>query len=132
MNRKKKKCGCISWLSLTIPDIQLARDFYQHVVGWTTKSSKDQDEKHSSTRFEMQMDNETVAAEIVASTTSASEKKGGIPSVWILHLPVGDLVESLKRVNQYGGTVVQEYTADGTHHAVIRDAIGVHLAIQSY
>ena len=53
----------------------------------------------------------------------------GIPSVWLIHLPVGDLVESLRRVNAGGGEVINEFVK--AEYAVVRDPVGVYLALQT-
>ena len=53
----------------------------------------------------------------------------GIPSGWILHLPVDDFAESLRQVREGGGEVVGEVT--GARHAVIRDPVGVYVALQA-
>ena len=52
----------------------------------------------------------------------------GIPPVWLLSLPVGDLAESLRRVRVGGGEVIKGSTAAG--HAVVRDPVGVCLGLQ--
>ena len=36
-----ERLGCISWLSLTVPDASSSRDFYEHVVGWTRQVHRD-------------------------------------------------------------------------------------------
>ena len=41
--RQNERLGCISWLSLTVPDALSSRDFYQHVVGWNAKSIETED-----------------------------------------------------------------------------------------
>ena len=52
-----------------------------------------------------------------------------VPSVWLIHIPVGDFAESLRRVGEGGGVVVKEY-AD-LNYAVIRDPVGVHFALHA-
>lgn len=117
--------GCISWLSLTVPDPKSSRDFYQHVVGWNAKSIEMGDSKGQFTSFEMQGENEIAASEICQHR---SEHKG-IPSVWLIHLPVDDLVESLRRVSEGGGEVIKESAEE--KYAVVRDPVGVYLALRS-
>ena len=55
----------------------------------------------------------------------------GLPPVWLIYLPVGDLAESLRRVQEEGGTVVKAARANdaGYTYAVIRDPVGVYLAL---
>lgn len=122
---QNERVGCISWLSLTVPDAVPSRDFYQHVVGWNAKSIEMEDSEGQFTSFEMQGDNEIAAAEICQYR---SEHKG-IPSVWLIHLPVDDLVESLRRVSEGGGEVIKEYAE--AKYAVVRDPVGVYLALQA-
>ncbi len=55
----------------------------------------------------------------------------GLPAIWMIYLPVGDLAESLRRVREGGGKVIKETRgADGKHaSAVIQDPVGVWLAL---
>ncbi len=119
----KQRLGCISWLSLTVPDALLSRNFYQRVVGWNAKSTEAS--KRNVARFEMQIDNETTAAEIC----QICNVQNGIPSVWLIHLPVGDLDQSLEIVTESGGEVIRELVE--SKYAVIRDPVGVYLALQA-
>ena len=116
--------GCISWLSLTVPNALASRDFYQHVIGWKAKSIEEQKSDELTVKFEMQIDNETIAAEIV----QLSGEQINIPSVWLIHLPVGDFDESVRRVNQGGGELVKEFAEP--KYAIVRDPVGVYLALQ--
>jgi predicted enzyme related to lactoylglutathione lyase len=54
----------------------------------------------------------------------------GIPPVWLLHLPVGDLAESLLRVEEEGGKVLHS-RGDPPSSAVIQDPVDVSLILQS-
>lgn len=122
---QKEQVGCISWLSLTVPDAKSSRDFYQHVVGWNAKSIEMGNSKGQFTSFEMQGENEIAASEICQHRC---EHKS-IPAVWLIHLPVDDLVESLRRVSEGGGEVIQEFAEE--KYAVVRDPVGVYLALRS-
>ncbi len=44
-------------------------------------------------------------------------------------MPVDDLVESLRRVSEGGGEVIKEYAE--AKYAVVRDPVGVYLALQA-
>ena len=123
-SRQNKHFGSISWLSLTVPDTLSIRDFYQKVVGWNAKPIGSENSEGSSAKFEMQIDNETSAASICQSR----DEPNGIPSVWLIHLPVGDLVESLRRARELGGEVINEFTEE--QYAVVRDPVGACLALQ--
>ncbi|MEM9996298.1 MAG: VOC family protein [Bacteroidota bacterium] len=112
--------GRIAGLTLTVPDALASRDFYEHVVGWraTTVEPGEAD----AVRVEMQSAEGTVAADL-------RQRRGaqqGLPPVWLIHLPVGDLAESLRRVVGGGGAIVEKTT----HYAVIQDPVGVALALQ--
>ncbi len=121
----KERLGCISWLSLTVPDALSSRDFYANVVGWNAKAIETVDSEGHVTRFEMQIDNETAAAEI----RQLRSEEEGIPSIWLIHLPVDDLAESLRQVSEGGGEVIEEI--DEARYAVVRDPVGVYFALQT-
>ena len=123
--RQNERLGCISWLSLTVPDALSSRDFYQNVVGWNAKPIETENSEGHFAKFEMQIDNETAAAEICQFRS----EQNGIPSVWLIHLPVDDLVESLRRVSEGGGEVIKEFAE--AKYAVVRDPVGVYLALQT-
>ena len=54
-----------------------------------------------------------------------------LPPVWMIHLPVSDLAESLRRVPEEGGTIIKAAQGnDGEYvSAVVQDPVGVHLAL---
>ena len=122
---QNERFGCISWLSLTVPDATSSRDFYQNVVGWTAKSIKTEGSEGCDAKFEMQIDSETTAAEI----RQFRNGQNGVPSVWLIYLLVDDLLESLRRVDEGGGVVIEEL-AD-PRRAIVRDPVGVYLGLQS-
>lgn len=117
--------GCISWLSLTASDAESSRDFYQRVVGWKAKSVSTENREGHATAFEMQVDDGASAAEVCQS----QDEQKTLPPVWLIHLPVGDLAESLRRVREAGGEVIQE--SGETKQAVVRDPVGVYFALQA-
>jgi predicted enzyme related to lactoylglutathione lyase len=55
----------------------------------------------------------------------------GLPPVWMMYLPVGDLAESLRRVPAEGGRVIK--TVEGKTgdyaYAAVQDPVGVFLAL---
>ncbi len=55
----------------------------------------------------------------------------GLPPVWMIYLPVGDLAESLRRVREEGGEVIKATRgADGEYvHAAVQDPVGACLAL---
>ena len=95
-------------------------EFYEQVVGWSAAPAGIEGER------EMRRPDGVAAAEICPF----NDDNEGIPSVWILHLPVDDFAESLRQVREGGGEVVGEAT--GARHAVIRDPVGVYVALQAH
>ena len=115
VNLEQARCGKICWLTLASSDAAKSRDFYQQVVGWQTGES---DSNADGARSEMKLDDGTIAAGI-----QQGEATQNVPTVWIVHVPVDDLVTSLQRVKDSGGEVLWENTGDGT--AIIRDPVSV-------
>jgi predicted enzyme related to lactoylglutathione lyase len=111
--------GHISWLTLVVSDVSTACRFYEQVVGWSTASA-DVDGG-----FEMRRPDGVSAAEIC----HAGGDNAGIPPVWLLRLPVDDFEESLRLVREGGGEIIKGSTDTG--HAVIRDPVGVCIALQA-
>jgi len=113
------RIGCISWLSLVVADVSSMCAFYEQVVEWSAASAAIDGSR------EMRRPDGVAAAEICP----VNDDNEGIPSVWLLSLPVDDFAESLRQVREGGGEVVGEATEAG--HAVIRDPVGVYVALQS-
>jgi len=111
--------GCISWLTLVASDVASTCEFYERVVGWSTVSAG------ADGGFEMRRPDGVSAAEICHAGGDAA----GIPPVWILSLPVDDLETSLRLVREGGGEIIKGSTDAG--HAVIRDPVGVYIALQA-
>ena len=119
--------GRISWLDLTVPDAAATRDFYRRVVGWSVQEVEMESGGERYADYNMLGEHGSPAAGVC----HARGANAGLPPVWLLYLPVGDLAESLRRVEEEGGEVAAagrgregEYT-----HAVIRDPVGAHLAL---
>lgn len=73
-------------------------------------------------------------AENGAPAAGACHARGvsvGLPPVWLIYLPVGDLDESLHRVEQEGGKVMKAAEGEDGEpiYAVIWDPLGAHLAL---
>ena len=109
--------GRISWLTLAVADVSSTCDFYEQVIGWSASAEV-------GGGCEMRRPDGVSAAEICR----AGGDNEGIPPVWILSLPVDDLEESLRLVREGGGEIIQGSTDAG--RAVIRDPVGVYLALQ--
>lgn len=119
--------GCIAWLDLTVPDAATVRDFYRHVVGWTVQDLAMQDGDGGYTDFIMLDGNGNPAAGVCHARGTNVD----LPPVWMIYLPVGDLAESIRLVEQDGGTVIKaQRGANGEYvYAAIRDPVGATLAL---
>ena len=119
--------GRIAWLDVTVPDANGTRDFYISVVGWAVEEvgMRDGDERYAD--YSM-LD---AHGKPSAGVCHARGVNADLPPVWMIYLPVGDLGESLKRVEQEGGTIVkQTYGKNGEpYYAVVRDPVGVYVAL---
>lgn len=121
------RVGHISWLDLTVPDAAATRDFYRQVVGWSVQEVAREDASGRYADFILSGDDGRPAAGVCP----ARGVKRGLPPIWMIHLPVGDLAESLRRVREEGGRIVMETTAadGGQALAVIEDPVGATLAL---
>ena len=119
--------GRISGLHLTVSDAAATRDFYRDVVGWTVQNVEMEDAGERSADYALCTPDGTA----VAGVRSARGINEAMPPVWLICLPVGDLGESLRRVQEGGGEVVEARTATGDEYvyAVVRDPVGACLAL---
>lgn len=119
--------GCISWLDLTVPNAAATRDFYQQVVGWSVEDVGMGDEGDRYADYNMLGGD----GEPAAGICHARGANQGLPPVWLIYLPVGDLAESLRRVPEEGGKVVKatRNSAGEYAYAVIQDPVGACLAL---
>lgn len=119
--------GRIAWLDLTVADASATRRFYQEVVQWSAQDveMKDGDERYAD--YNMLTRDGSAAAGIC----HGRGVNAGLPPVWMIYLPVGDFVESLRRVKEEGGEVIKAMkgAAGEVQYAVVRDPVGAHLAL---
>ncbi len=117
--------GRIAWLDLTVDNASAARDFYGEVIGWSVEDVEmvDSDERYAD--YNMLSDDENPAAGVC----HARGFNLGLPPVWLLYLPVGDLAESLRRVQEGGGQIIKERSDGDTAFAVIQDPVGAYIAL---
>ena len=122
-----ERVGCISWLNLTVTDAIATRDFYRQVVGWSVQNIEMEDAKEAFIDFNMLGEHGNSAARVC----HARGANRGLPPVWLMHLPVGDLPESLRRVREGGGEIIKAtQEADGAYaSAVVQDPVGACLAL---
>lgn len=121
------RVGRIQWLDLTVIGASSTRDFYRQVVGWSVRDVAMEDGDARYADYEMLVEGGDAAAGI----RHARGPNAGLPAVWLIHLPVGDLAESIRRVEQDGGRVIKTTSGrDGKlASAVIQDPVGAYLAL---
>jgi uncharacterized protein len=121
------RIGRIGWLDLTVAEADTTRDFYRQVVGWSVQdvAMKDGDARYAD--YNMLADDGNPAAGIC----HARGVNVGLPPVWMIYLPVGDLAESLRRVEEEGGEILKTMRGgDGNAvYAAIRDPVGACFAL---
>jgi len=119
--------GRIAWLDLTVADASETRDFYRDVVGWSAEDVAMTDASGPYADYALCTPDGTA----VAGVCHARGVNEGLPPVWLICLPVGDLDESLSRAREEGGEVVDARKGSAGDHvyAVVRDPVGVCLAL---
>ncbi len=122
-----ERTGRICWLDLAVPDASTIRDFYREVVGWSVQEIEREDAGERYADYHM-FDGDGVPA---AGVRHARGVNRGLPPIWLIQLPVGDLAESLRRVREGGGKVLQETKKTGGDpaSAVIVDLVGATIAL---
>jgi hypothetical protein len=119
--------GRISWLDLTVSDAAAIRDFYREVVDWSVQDVEMEDEGEGYADYNMLGDDGNPAAGLC----HARGGNLGLPPVWMIYLPVGDLAESLRRVQEEGGKIIK--ATRGNHrkyaYAAVQDPVGAYLAL---
>lgn len=121
------RVGHISWLDLTVPDAAATRDFYRQVVEWSAEDVEMEDGGERYADYNMLGENGSPMAGIC----HARGVNMDLPPVWMMYLSVGDLAESLRRVQEEGGEVIKAVRGqDGEHvYAAVRDPVGAYLAL---
>lgn len=115
--------GYIARLDLAVAEAASIGDFYRDVVGWSLRPVQTEDGGGAFTDYVLLGADGRPAANLV----HARGANRGLPPVWRISLPVGDLDESLRRVRSGGGEVlhVAQGTDGAARSAVVRDPIGV-------
>ena len=119
--------GRIYWVDLTVSDASTTRDFYQQVVDWSVREIEMEDAGEPYADYNMC----DAHGSLVARVFHARGVNVGLPPTWVIHLPVGDLAESVRRVREEGGRVVRAAQGnDGEYsHVVVEDLVGAYLAL---
>lgn len=122
-----KDTGRIAWLDLTVADASNAVDFYRQVIGWSVEKVDMDDDGEAYYDYNMLGDD----GRPVAGICHSRGVNQGLPASWIIYLPVGDLGESLRRVEKEGGAIIKaNKDGDGIYvSAVIQDTVGACLAL---
>jgi uncharacterized protein len=126
-SRDAAPVGRISWLDLTVSNASATRDFYRQVIGWAVQNVEMEDGGERYADYTMLGGDGNPAAGVC----HARGANVGLPPVWMLYLPVGDLAESLRRVEEEGGKVVTATQGeDGEYaYAAVQDPVGAYLAL---
>lgn len=121
------RAGRIAWLDLTVIDASATSDFYRQVVGLSTQDVAMEEASERYTDYRL-LGNDGCP---VAGVRHARGVNSGLPPIWIISLPVGDLAESLRRVEENDGKVIKvtEGSDGECTRAVIQDPVGAHLAL---
>ena len=121
------RAGCISWLDLTVSNASATRDFYRQVVDWSVQEVEMEDASERYADYNMCGDD----GDPLAGVCHARGVNQGLPPIWMIYLPVGDLAESLRRAREGGGKVIKATRGtDGEYaYAVIQDPVGACLAL---
>jgi len=119
--------GRIQWLDLTIADADGTRDFYRQVVGWSVQDVPMADGDKRYADYNLLGADGTPSAGIC----HARGVNTGLPPVWMLYVTVGDLEESVRRVEPEGGVVLKSMRGEGGAYtyAAIQDPVGVCIAL---
>lgn len=126
-SKKAIDFGHIAWLDLTIPNAESTRDFYQAVIGWQVEDVMMQDGGGTYTDYNMLGSDDQPAAGVCHAKGTNKQ----LPPVWLIYLPVGDLLTSIEKVEQNAGKIITTYLnkAGKITQVVIQDPIGVYLAL---
>jgi uncharacterized protein len=119
--------GRIFWLDLAVSNASASRDFYRQVVGWSVQDVDMADGGEAYADYNMLGEDGSPAAGVC----HARGVNAGLPPVWMIYLPVGDLGESLRRVQEEGGKVIKSMRGEDNEYvyAAIQDPVGAHLAL---
>jgi predicted enzyme related to lactoylglutathione lyase len=119
--------GRIQWLDLTVPDASATKDFYRQVVGLSVQNVEMEEAGERYADYNLLREDGKAAAGVC----HARGVNVGLPPVWMIYLPVGDLAESLRRVPEEGGKVIKAMQGEGGEYlyAAVQDPVGAYLAL---
>jgi predicted enzyme related to lactoylglutathione lyase len=119
--------GRIFWLDLAVPEASTIQEFYRRVIGWSVQNVEMESGGERYADYNLLREDGSPAAGVC----HARGVNVGLPPVWMIYLPVGDLAESLRRVPEEGGKVFKATQGeDGKYaYAVVQDPVGAYLAL---
>ncbi len=120
---REDRLGRIVGLSLHTSNVVASKDFYSKVIGWSAGPRGDGAQIEQG--YAMHIDEGNSAADIY----QAKEDENELSNVWLIHLPVDDIDESLRRVKELGGEIVSECTK--TRRSIVRDPEGVLFSLEA-
>lgn len=120
----KYTTGTVGWLDLTVADAPALRQFYEHVVGWSS-SGVDMGGYEDFTM--LASDGETPVAGVCHSRGPNAD----IPPYWIPYFIVEDLDQGIQAVNSGGGSIISGPRSVGStgRYCIIRDPAGAYAAL---
>lgn len=120
--------GRITRIERKMPGVSDLRSFYRRVIGWSAGHLPVGAEEGE------RLDSLVIAGngEPSAGSRNARGRKADRPAVWLIHLPVGDFRESLRRVEEEGGVILEIVRDSGGDdlRAIVRDPVGACFAIE--
>jgi len=114
--------GAPNWVDLSTPDIGAATRFYEDLFGWVVSSmTTPMGEYHVAKS----------SAHEVGGMMAQSPEMAGQPAVWTMFIYVKDIEDTLNRVEEALGHVLQApfEIPGGAHVSVIADPTGAMLAL---
>jgi uncharacterized protein len=119
--------GRIAWLDLAVSNAAATRDFYRKVVEWSVQNVEMEDGGETYADYNMLGEDGSPAAGVC----HARGVNADLPPVWMIYLPVGDLAESLRRVQDEGGEIIKEMPGEDGEYAyvAVRDPVGAYVAL---
>ncbi|MGD2111699.1 MAG: VOC family protein [Phycisphaerae bacterium] len=120
---QKSAIGSIGWTDLTVANAKEVRDFYQKVVGWTTKPL-------DMGGYEDYCMVSPDTGETTAGVCHARGPNAKLPPQWMIYITVDDVEKSAKRCVELGGEVIDgPRGVGGKSFCVIKDPAGAVAAL---
>jgi predicted enzyme related to lactoylglutathione lyase len=118
MSDQRTKPGTVNWFDLTVANAEPIRDFYKSVIGWETSPV----DMGGYNDFCMHPEKDGVP---IAGICNARGNNAGMPAQWIMYITVANLDESMKRVAELGGKVINGPRNMGKNrYCIIEDPAG--------